>query len=221
MLACSSKRALSSTRAATCLPRSAARMSDCDDRAVARGPVQRLLDGSTCGIVAPPGAMNASTDVAKRVVGVVDEHVAARGTPRTGRPARSSARAEHGLGHGGPRLVLQVGAVEIVHAHSRRGRAARDRVDVLARRGPARGRAARGPRPVMPGSTSRRTARPNRRRRSSISTATRRSSASSSSRVRSALRVTRNGWRSITSRPKCVRQTLPGQPWMLDMRRGR
>src|SRR5579875_3852648 len=45
-----------------------------------------------------------------------------------------------------------------------------------------------------PGSSSRRTARPKRRRRSSISTATSRSSASPSSGVRSALRVTRNGW---------------------------
>ena len=47
----SSKRAFSSTIAATCLPLSAARTSACDDRRVAAGAVERLLDREHVGIV--------------------------------------------------------------------------------------------------------------------------------------------------------------------------
>ena len=64
MLACSSKRALSSTSATTCLPASAARTSERDERALgARGAVERLLDREHVRVAAA-WSTNSSTDVA-------------------------------------------------------------------------------------------------------------------------------------------------------------
>ena len=75
MLASSSKRAFSSTMAATCLPFSAARMSDGHDRAVAAGAVERLLDPEHRRVLGRLGDEGLDRG-GERVVGVVDQHVA-------------------------------------------------------------------------------------------------------------------------------------------------
>ena len=179
--------------AATCLPFSAARMSEPDDRAVAAGAVERLLDAEhrrVLGRLRDEGLDRGG----ERVVGVVHQDVAlAQHGEELGRIVRG--RGQAGRRHRRPGLAVEVGTVEGVDAPQPaqvEGRA--DAVDAVARRPRARwpaGRPARRSCRPRPRGAS---ALPKRRRRSSISIATSRSSASSSSRARSALRVTRKAW---------------------------
>ena len=85
----SSKRALSSTIAVTCLPLSAARASALHDRRVAAGAVERLLDREHVGIVG--GARDEIDDAVERLVRVMQQHVALRGSTR-----RSSSTSRSG-----------------------------------------------------------------------------------------------------------------------------
>ena len=113
MLALSSKRALSSTSTATCLPRSAARMSE---RTIGLSPDVRysvILMASTCG--STDGLADELLDRgAERVVGVVHEHVAVAEHGEDVEPlvvAVVEAGRRDPLEH----RVLEVGPVEGVH----------------------------------------------------------------------------------------------------------
>ncbi len=74
MLACSSKRAFTSTRAATCLPCSAARTRADTIGRVLGGAVERLFDGEHVRVVGGLGDERLHRG-RERVVGVVHEHV--------------------------------------------------------------------------------------------------------------------------------------------------
>ena len=124
MLACSSKRALISTSATTCLPASAASISASTIGESPRGAVQRLLDRQHVRV--GRGLLDEALDAGgERVVGVVHQHVAlAQGgeEPAVGRLALGEAR----VGRRHERLVLQRRPVDVRRSPQRRsGPAAR------------------------------------------------------------------------------------------------
>ncbi len=111
MLACSSKRALSSTSATTCLPASAAFTSDATMPA-SSPPVRYsvCLIASTCGSRAACST-NASTEVANESYGWCRSTSPLRSSRKTSAPS-PPASSDRRLRH--PRLVLELGPVERV-----------------------------------------------------------------------------------------------------------
>ncbi len=103
----SSNRASSSTSTVTCLPWSAARRRACDDRRVAARPVERLLDGEDVGVVGRPH--DELDDRVEAVVGVVQQHVAARRGPAKMSARSSSSSASTGR-HGTSRSSSRPGS---------------------------------------------------------------------------------------------------------------
>ena len=199
MLACSSKRAFTSTSTATCTPRSAARMRL---RTMGLSPDVRY---SVILMVRTRGSSDAWRDElldrrGEALVGVVHEHVALA-QHREDALVVLGGHGQAGLRDRRPRLVLQVGAVEVVHEEQpgqveRRPRAG----DVVVARGRARAAAARGSAATCPAPP--RGARPGRSGGGAApSPPPARRSSASSSRVRSALRVTRKAQRSSTTMP--------------------
>ena len=221
----SSNRAFSSTRHTACLPSSAV----CDERRKRRrrvaGPVDgRLQRGRPSGRARP--ATNASTLVSKASYGWWTRMSRRRICASSSAGLRFSERPPRDRL---PRLVLQVGPVELDELAQRRaGRAARCFRTPASRRSRARASACRRAPAAQRRATSRRTTSPKRRRDSCVSIA------SSSRRRRrtsekSASRVIRNTACASISAPtirgrKCmiassIARTCPSRP--TSRKRGR
>ena len=205
MFASSSKRALSSSTTATCLPFCAARTRCLMTSRVLRRPVQRHLDRAHLRIVRRL-AQEPLDRLLERLVRVMHEQVlrvadrvedvaVGQEVDRLA-PARAAGRAARGC-----RASRS--------PSGRAGRACRrPRTRRLARRGRARRRGGRAASGSSSRSTCRRTTGANLRSRSSISIISSRSSASSSSRSVIALRVTRNSEHASISMPGNSRSRL-------------
>ena len=213
MLAASSKRALSSTTTATCLPLRAAADQVLDDAALARGAVERHLDGAHLGVL---GRLReeALDRGGEGLVGVLQQDRA------------GVADDVEDVALGLQQRVVDRVVRRVVELRARQrgdldaGRAAptsrRPRRRPAPRPGRARRPACRGAAGSMPGLTSRRTIGANWRSRSSDSISASRSSASSSFRSVLALRVTRNSSQRTISMPGKSRSRL----WQITSSRG-
>ena len=189
MLFSSSKRALSSISVATCLPASAASISACDDRRVARRAVERLLDRQHVGIVG--GLAHELHDRIERLVGMVQQQIAfADHREHIGRAAQAPRNRRR------ERRIVQRRLVDADQRPQRRRRRAcrRSRSKSKSVSASASSSIARKSGGHAGSRHSSRTGSPKRRLRNSDSIARSRSSASSSCRSRSASRVTRNAY---------------------------